>query len=274
MGFVPSGEDTAPRSFRMNISGPGWTAPLEERLEISAEQGLLPVEAEKSVPVDTALNIASPENPLGALTTGIQSQPVGLTNTLDAQRGTTVISKRPAADWDQYAETPLPMRAAAAAQLEPVALTATATATDAVAATVTRGPEWARMMAEFREVGEKLHQDLTELRKALASAEMDRLGIGGNHPPESLDAVTKESLFAIRVVRDEVEAETFREPQMGLAQASIQRAKEKLSAWLTEMGPPFRKTLATGLAILIIELIGRIVLNMSLMTTLIDRVMP
>jgi hypothetical protein len=146
-------------------------------------------------------------------------------------------------------------------------------------------PLLAQLRSEFREIGEtlqqqvaELRQNLTELQKAFPTADVSRLAIGGNHPPVSIDEVMQDSLFAIRVTRDETETANPRQEYLDWAQTKLKSSQAKLSEWAAEMGPHFRKALATtagtGIGIIIIELVGRIVLNMSLLSALIEKLTP
>lgn len=155
---------------------------------------------------------------------------------------------RIAADYDQYRNTPLPLRAAAAVKDPDTAVLETANAEDNADATIIPG-EWRRMVVELRDLSEKAERSLTEFRKAIDQP--DRFGVGGNNPPEAIRNTVVEAILAAKVVRDEVEADEPRWPVLGLALFALKRAAQAIGSWLADMWSKFSTAaaIATGTAV-------------------------
>lgn len=116
-------------------------------------------------------------------------------------------------------EPPLPLRAASALQAE-----------------------WMRTVSDLRTLTERAEQTLIELQKA--TPEPDRLGIGGNSPPEPIHETVGDMLRAIKVVRLETEKSEPSWPVLDLALSVLKRGLKTLGAWAALMWNQFSSAAA------------------------------
>jgi hypothetical protein len=150
------------------------------------------------------------------------------------------------AAWEQYADTPQPLRASTIAALQAAIrspsdsgdqIIETASAEDNVDAAVIPG-ELRRKLVELRDLSEKAERSLADFRKALD--ESDRFGIGGNNPaPEEIRKTIIEGILAARVVRDEAETDQPRWPVLDLALLALKRTAQNIWRWLGETWADF-----------------------------------
>jgi hypothetical protein len=120
--------------------------------------------------------------------------------------------------------------------------------TDAADATVIPA-EWRSMAKELRDLSEKAERSLIAFRDALS--EPDRFGIGGNNPPEAIRDSVAEGILAVKVTRDEVEANEPGWPVVELALFALKRVAQAVGRWIADMGSKFSSAtaIAAGTAV-------------------------
>lgn len=138
--------------------------------------------------------------------------------------------------------------------------------------------ELAEKIPDLIEILVRLKTDLPLLQREARNIP-DRLGVGGNGPPEEIDETLEIAIRAVDVAHYEVEQLKPRINVLGLAKAVLKRTLATLGRWAGEIGSPFRHSLgstaghltaAAAVGTTLVIVLQRIGVDLTSVTALLD----